>query len=327
MSETAVETAVDIPEISTTANPNGEEVLTPAITTSTSKVPPTLSSITFPAPPPLPSIIVSKDDIKSNIAAYQTLLEAASALRAALEQVAEAGSRFGTALEACADCRGAKTSKDGLSSAAGLQYLAANHHRILAESFPVTFEQPVKEELDSYVELTKEHEEKFQKEAIARTKQLRKTEKQNVKLGKKKQRNLALYREALMDMTSQVDGLERLKYEYFKYSLDITQDISHKILKHATMVVRAEVEMYEGVARKGWSGEGLDDVLAESEDPFQYVPPTTIPELTSEPPHESAIPESVSAETEQPDHEVDQTNEAQPTYEGLGQEWGEGDKE
>ncbi|KAK7205289.1 hypothetical protein BZA70DRAFT_151691 [Myxozyma melibiosi] len=259
MSETIVEQA-------STAAP-----LSPSGTMSTAKFPPTLASITFPAPPPLPKTIVSKDDIESNIAAYETLLTAAAALRTALAQVAEAENDFGAALQACAKCRGAGESRDGLSSASGLQFLAANHQRILAESFPQGFEAPIKNELENYKKLTKTHEENFQKETIARTKQLRKTEKQNVKLGKKKQRNLESYRSALMDLTSQVDGLEKLKYDYFKYSLDITQEISAKILKHATCITRAEVEMFEGVARKGVSGEGLDSVLEHSEDPFQYI--------------------------------------------------------
>ncbi|KAK9450652.1 uncharacterized protein V1518DRAFT_360765, partial [Limtongia smithiae] len=240
----------------------------PVGTTATSKFPPTLESVTFPAPPTLPKTIVTKDDIKNNIAAYETLLQAAATLREALAAVADAENKFGTALEACADCRGAATCEDGLSSAASLQFLSANRHRILSESIPKGFEMPVRLDVDRYAKLTKEHEEKFQKETIARTKQLRKTEKQNVKLGKKKQRNLQLYRQALIDLTAQVDGLEHLKYDYFKYSLDITEDISSKILKQATGIVRAEVEVFEGIARKGYAGEGLDDILSQSMDPF-----------------------------------------------------------
>ncbi|KAK9453606.1 hypothetical protein V1511DRAFT_461826, partial [Dipodascopsis uninucleata] len=242
--------------------------LSPSETLNTAKFPPTLASVTFPAPPPLPKIIVTKDDIENNISAYEDLLSAASAFKQALAVVAEAENKFGTALEACGKCRGASQSEDGLLSTAGLQYLAANHHKILSESITKNFEHPVREEVDRYAKLTKEHEVNFQKDTIARTKQLRKTEKQNIKLGKQKKRNLQLYRSALMDLTTQIDGLERLKYEYFKYSLDITQDISTKILKQATCVVRAEVEIFEGIARKGWNGEGLDDILADSVDPF-----------------------------------------------------------
>ncbi|KAK9388716.1 hypothetical protein V1515DRAFT_597791 [Lipomyces mesembrius] len=278
--------------------------LSPVATVSTSKFPPTLASVTFPAPPTLPKIIVTKDDIKNNVAAYETLLSAAAALRTALAAVAHAENQFGTALETCAKCRGASESEDGLSGAAGLQYLAANHHKILSESFTKGFEQPVQAEVDSYAKLTKEHEDKFQKEVISRTKELRKTEKQNVKLGKKKQRNLALYRSALMDLTAQVDGLEKLKYEYFKYSLDITQDISAKILKQATGIVRAEVEIFEGIARKGWIGEGLDDILSNSTDPFAVEEKAEPPEIVTVLPHESIIPPAPELIT--PDCEEDE---------------------
>ncbi|KAK9376694.1 uncharacterized protein V1513DRAFT_439428 [Lipomyces chichibuensis] len=263
--------------------------LSPVGTVTTSKFPPTLASVTFPAPPTLPKIIVTKDDIKNNVAAYETLLSAAAALRTALAAVAQAENQFGTALETCAKCRGASESEDGLSGAAGLHYLAANHHKILSESFTKGFEQPVQAEVDTYAKLTKEHEDKFQKETISRTKQLRKTEKQHVKLGKKKQRNLALYRSALMDLTAQVDGLEKLKYEYFKYSLDITQDISAKILKQATSIVRAEVEIFEGIARKGWTGEGLDDILSNSTDPFAVEEKEEAPENVAVLPHDEPI--------------------------------------
>ncbi|KAK9481044.1 hypothetical protein V1514DRAFT_324065 [Lipomyces japonicus] len=255
-------------EINVSQEPGDVPTLSPAETANTAKYPATLESITFPAPPALPKIIVTKEDIKNNIEVYESLLAASGKLRKALAAVAEAENEFGTALEASAKCKGASVAEDGLSGSAGLHYLAANHHRILSESFTKGFELPVRASVDTYAKLTKEHEEKFQKETIAKTKELRKTEKQNVKLGKKKQRNLALYRNALIDLTNQVDGLERLKYEYFKYSLDITQDISTKILKHATGIVRAEVEIFEGIAKKGWTGEGLDEVLADSTDPF-----------------------------------------------------------
>ncbi|KAK9468824.1 hypothetical protein V1512DRAFT_65735 [Lipomyces arxii] len=268
--------------------------LSPVGTMATSKFPPTLASITFPAPPPLPKVIVTKEDIRNNVESYENVLAAAATLRLALAAVADAENQFGTALEACSNCRGVGPSEDGLSGAAGLQYLAANHHKILSESFMKGFELPVRSELDTYAKLTKQHEEQFQKETIARTKQLQKTEKQNVKLGKKKQRNLALYRSALMDLTSQVDGLERLKYEYFKYSLDITEDISAKILKQATGIVRAEVEIFEGIARKGWTGEGLDTILESSSDPFAVdydaeEEEKSKPEIHTILPHESIL--------------------------------------
>ncbi|KAK9378862.1 uncharacterized protein V2V93DRAFT_375235 [Kockiozyma suomiensis] len=334
--------------------------LSPSGTMSTAKFPPTLASITFPAPPPLPKTIVSKDDIESNIAAYETLIETASTLRAALAKVAEAENNFGAALQACAKCRGAGESRDGLSSASGLQFLAANHHRILSESFPQGFEAPVASELENYKKLTKTHEEEFQKETIKRTKELRKTEKQNVKLGKKKQRNLETYRSALMDLTNQVDGLEKLKYEYFKYSLDITQDISAKILKQATAITRAEVEMFEGIARKGAFGEGLDVMLEHSEDPFQYIEfrssvteePNTPATVESVLPHESISPSeegiaqdiksseeaAAAAEAVENNYNEDQTRTsaeaasahaesgASPNLEGAADDWKSSDK-
>lgn len=57
-----------------------------------------------PPPPPHPNLYLSGSDVKSFIAAYESLTETAKAYRKELASVASAASAFGAALETCARC-------------------------------------------------------------------------------------------------------------------------------------------------------------------------------------------------------------------------------
>lgn len=101
-----------------------------------------------------------------------------------------------------------------------------------------------------------------------KTQALRAHEADNIRLLKKRVRNLAAYRSSILELTSQLDDIDRLKYEHFVQQYDLAQITSSNVLSCAAAVVRAEVEIYEGIARKGWSGGGLDDLISTGLDPF-----------------------------------------------------------
>lgn len=218
-------------------------------------------------PENLPALITTQE-ISDTLSCYSDVLQAAKHYREAINQAAVAAAQFGEALEECSKCKGAGKSSDGLLAAGGLQYMVSNHEQILARSIETSFEEPVKEQLDVLKSTAEKNENQFKNQLKQQTRQLRAQEKSIEKLAQKKIRNLSEYRLSLQDLTSQIDEIDHLKYNYFQSAYDLVQNTSTKILGHASSVVRAQVEINEGIARKGWSGGGLDDLISTCPDPF-----------------------------------------------------------
>ncbi|KAI5776153.1 hypothetical protein EDC01DRAFT_637036 [Geopyxis carbonaria] len=257
-------------------------------------------SLLTPLPPPLPKHFLTREDVAGSISAYQNLSEAAKGYRKALSLVAATASVFGSALESCARCKGAGDAAGGLMNAGGLQYLIASNMHILSESLYRGFEVPLLHEVDSYKEKTVESEETYKKEAGARSSELRKREKQHLRLSNNKTRNLTAFRSTLVDLTQQIDALEVLRYTHYRTSYDLSQETSTRVLDLSALLIRAEVEIFEKIAQKGWdSSGGLDDLIARSSDPFVILTPggSDEGELFSILPTESILPASQTTVT------------------------------
>lgn len=180
-------------------------------------------------------------------------------------------------------------------NAGGLQYLIASNTHILSESLYRGFEVPLLHELDSYKEKTAENEERYKMEATEKGNELRKREQDHLKLARQRKRSgysplfrqldyfsswtsttaadghedLSAFRSALVDLTRQIDELDNLKYAHYRSALALAQDTSTRILDSSALVVRAEIEIFEKIAQKGWdSSGGLDDLISRSADPF-----------------------------------------------------------
>lgn len=217
--------------------------------------------------PDLPALITSRE-VSETLKKYNTLLNSASKYREALLQVSAAAAEFGASLEDAARCKGAGSSEEALLSAGGLHYLVSNHQQILAKSIQRNFEVPVKKQIVQFQRTMATNEETFKTQLKEKSRLLKRQERENLIMSKKRIRNLAVYRNSLLELTSQIDDIDRLKYEHFIHQYDIAQNTSLNILSYAASVVRAEVEIYEGIARKGWSGGGLDDLISAGSDPF-----------------------------------------------------------
>ncbi|CAZ86657.1 unnamed protein product [Tuber melanosporum] len=260
------------------------------------------ASLNIPPPPPplLPKSFLSRADVAASITAYEELLDSAKTYRKSLATVAAAASAFGAALESCAKCKGAGDTADGLMNAGGLQYLIASNTHILSESLYRGFEVPLLHELDGYKEKTTENEERYKKEADEKSKELRKREREHLKLARQRKRSgysrslffekkmvqlsmwnqpaaadahedLSTFRSALVDLTRQIDELDNLKYAHYREALALSQETSTRILDSSALVVRAEIEIFEKIAQKGWdSSGGLDDLISRSADPFAH---------------------------------------------------------
>lgn len=227
--------------------------------------------------------MLTKSDLDNSTAAYTSLLSTAKSYRQALATLSTAASSFGSALESCARLKEARaavlspsspysgsTTSDTLLAAAGLQHLVANHHQILSETLYRSFEVPLLHELDKWRAAVADEEEGYLVAVRARSREIGRLEKEGLRLHsrQRKRRDVAQFREHLVELTAKLDGLTALHGEHARTLLRESQEASVRIVDASCSLVRAEVDIFESLARKGWTGGGLEDVLEKGVDLF-----------------------------------------------------------
>ncbi|RFU32624.1 hypothetical protein B7463_g3721, partial [Scytalidium lignicola] len=255
---------------------------------STSNPIPSSFNLPLPPAPRPPHAVLTKSDLEQSQAGYSELLSSAKHYRIALAALSTAASTFGSALEACARLKEARSDSlfgsgaslsnsftakgsctaDNLLAASGVHHLIANHQQILSETVYRSFEVPLLHELDQWQRHMEEEEETYQKEAKAMSKEIRRMEKEGLKLHRQRKRDVAKLRNHLVELTTRLDGLTTLHASHSRSLLRDSQETSSKIVEASSSLVRAEVDIFEALARKGWSGGGLDDLLEKGQDLF-----------------------------------------------------------
>ncbi|KAF9879510.1 hypothetical protein CkaCkLH20_03053 [Colletotrichum karsti] len=262
-----------------------------------------LSSFHLPLPPPPRPVhaVLTKPDLEQSQTAYSDLLHTAKAYRVALASLSTAASAFGSALESCARLKEARAESltgsgsnsgggggvgaplsasftaggprgsctaDLLLSASGVHHLVANHQQILSETVYRDFEVPLLHELDKWRQRVDDEEEAYVREVKARSREIQRLEKEGLKLHKQRRRDVGKFRAHLVELTTKLDGLTTLHGDHARTLLRESQDTSGRILEASCSLVRAEVDIFESLARKGWSGGGLDELLEKGADLF-----------------------------------------------------------
>ncbi|KAM5348869.1 hypothetical protein ACJ41O_008692 [Fusarium nematophilum] len=251
-----------------------------------------LSQFSLPLPPPpRPShAVLTKADLELSQHAYSDLVSSAKAYRLALAALSTAASTFGSALEACARLKEARaepigpsasavnmtasfTTKgsctaDMLMSASGVHYLVANHQQILSETVYRSFEVPLLHDLDKWQTVIDDEEETYKQKIRAQSREIKRLEKEGMKLHKQRRRDVGRFRAHLVELTTKLDGLTTLHADHARTLLRESQETSGRIVDASCSLVRAEVDIFEGLARKGWSGGGLDELLEKGQDLF-----------------------------------------------------------
>jgi hypothetical protein len=242
-----------------------------------------------PAPRPLHAVL-TKSDLELSQSAYADLISSAKAYRLALAALSVSASNFGSSLEACARLKEARSdaispgnginslsnswnakgscTADSLLAASGVHQLIANHQQILSEVVYRSFEVPLLHELDSWKRKIEEEEVTYQNSAKAMSKEIRKMEKEGMKVYKSKKRDVKRFREHLVQLTGKLDGLTSLHGGHARGLLRDCQETSGRIVECSAGLVRAEVDIFEALARKGWNGGGLDELLEKGKDLF-----------------------------------------------------------
>ena len=254
-----------------------------------------LSSYNLPLPPPpcAPHAVLSKADLELSQTAYSELLTTAKNYRVALATLSTAASAFGSALEQCARLKEARSealhpqdgslagsfaaragvvTADSLLAASGVHQLIANHQQILSETVYRSFEVPLLHELDGWRRRMEEEEETYRQEVKLQSREIRRMEKEGLKLHKQRKRDVGNFRKHLVELTTKLDGLTTLHGSHARSLLRDSQDVSLKIVESSSSLVRAEVDIFEALARKGWTGGGLDDLLEKGVDLFSNEP-------------------------------------------------------
>ncbi|CAG8974067.1 hypothetical protein HYALB_00009569 [Hymenoscyphus albidus] len=259
---------------------------------STSRPIPSTFNLPPPPPPQSPHAVLTKNDLEASQTAYSEILSSAKAYRLALAVLSSSASTFGSALEACARLKearspsiqssgsmsnsftvhgnpgGSNCTADTLLAASGVHHLIANHQQILSETVYRNFEVPLLSELDQWRRRMEEEEERYQKEAKIMSRDIRKMEKEGLRLHGKRKRDVGAFREHLVKLTQKLDGLTSLHGGHARGLLREGQEMSLGILECSAGLVRAEVDIFEALARKGWTGGGLDELLERGRDLF-----------------------------------------------------------
>ncbi|KAL2020996.1 hypothetical protein VTK56DRAFT_7770 [Thermocarpiscus australiensis] len=251
-------------------------------------------SLPLPPPPRPAHAVLSKADLEHSQAAYADLLASAKAYRLALASLSTAASAFGAALESCARLKEARAdalgpgtaagggggmsnsftanrgacTADTLLTVAGLQHLVANHQHILSETVYRAFEVPLLHELDKWRAAVEDEEDSYARAVAAQSREIRRLEKEGMKLHRQRRRDVAKFRNHLVELTTKLDGLTALHGEHARTLLRESQETSVRIAEASCSLARAEVDIFESLARKGWTGGGLEDVLEKGVDLF-----------------------------------------------------------
>lgn len=235
---------------------------------------PSLNTFTsfMPSVMNLPNIVTYKD-FEVFVSTYQEMLDKADKFQKALMIVSNAANEFGQALENTIDMNpkvnNAKKVSDGLINAGSLQYIVGSNHQILSRLLTTNFIEPLQHELNNLKDDYKSNHDYHQREVKNKSKILRAKELENLSLSKLRTRNLTVYKNNLINLTNQLDEIDRLKYDYYhEVNIMIESFNENQLLIKTGSIIRAELELFEGIARKGWSGGGLDRLLEISPDLF-----------------------------------------------------------
>ncbi|KLT46010.1 hypothetical protein CC85DRAFT_90983 [Cutaneotrichosporon oleaginosum] len=202
-----------------------------------------------------------------------SLMAAAKAYRNALLAMSTATAAFASAMEACSRVKGCREANAGMAGGAGLQYLISNHEQLLADTIYRQFEIPLLETLDNYKMMTAERLASYEKALHSQSDKIRRTEAENMKIGRRRKRDLNQFRAALADLQRQVDELDGIKLAYHEEVLDAEEETWETVLSKVAFVIRSQLDFYEKIAGKA-SDPVLEPLVMSIPDPFDsYGPP------------------------------------------------------
>lgn len=159
-------------------------------------------------------------------------------------------------------------SADSLLAASGLHHLFANHSQILSETVYRSFEVPLLHDFDTWTDAIENESLAYASSTKNLSKEIQYMEKEGLKLHKQRKRDVNKFRNHLVALTGKLDAMTELHGRHARELLRETQDVSNRVVEAVGSLSRAEVEIFDCLARKGWAGGGLDDLLEKGSDIF-----------------------------------------------------------
>ncbi|EJT45987.1 hypothetical protein A1Q1_05533 [Trichosporon asahii var. asahii CBS 2479] len=269
--------------------------------------------------------LISRKDLRASIACFEDLMAAAKAYRNALLAMSSATAAFASAMEACSRVKGCREANAALAGAGGLQFLISNHEQLLADTVYRQFEIPLLEALDNYKLMTSDRLAQYEKALQAQSEKIRRTEAENMKIGRRKKRDLSQFRTALAELQRQVDELDGIKLQYHEEVLEAEEETWDTVLSKVAFVIRSQLDFYEKIAGKA-SDPILEPIVSSIPDPFDALrldsaPASPTPNLTrilnsqSNSIHSSTESSPDKAEHQ---HSVNKEDPRSPSKLGLG---------
>ncbi|KAK4688074.1 hypothetical protein P7C73_g2047, partial [Tremellales sp. Uapishka_1] len=218
-------------------------------------------------------MLITRKDLRQSIACFEELMAAAKAYRNALLAMSSATAAFAAAMEACSRVKGCHSSNAALAGSAGLQFLTSNHEQILADGVYRQFEIPLLEALDNYKREVAERLAIYENGMQEQSNRIRKTEAENLKVGRRRKRDLQSFRLALAELQRQVDELDGLKARYHEEVLEGEDEVWEIVTSKLAFVVRSQLDFYEKIASKA-SDPIIEPLIMSIPDPYDsYGPP------------------------------------------------------
>ncbi|GAA6060103.1 hypothetical protein JCM10212_003511 [Sporobolomyces blumeae] len=215
-----------------------------------------------------PPVIVTRADLRDSVTAYEQLLAAAKSYRNALIAVSAASTDLAGALGQCSRVKGAGESAEHLLAASGLHYMVANSGQVLSDTLYRSFEVPLMTAYDTYVaEIATRHAD-YEALLYEKTAKIRETEAENLKLGKKKARDLNQFRQALAKLTEQVAEVDVCKRSYYSEVLESETEMWNQIDHKVSLLIRSTLDLSDRLASKATSDPVIESMLDEHPDPF-----------------------------------------------------------
>ncbi|KAG9119034.1 hypothetical protein FRC07_006161 [Ceratobasidium sp. 392] len=269
--------------------------------------------------------VITRADLRASADAYENLLSASVKFRESLGGVSRASAEFAEAVEKCSRLKGpSDTCGKDLQAAAGLHHLISNHERILEHTIYHKFEAPLRTGFETYKSTVAARSTAYEQALTEKSRLIRKTEADNMRVGRKKLRDLNSFRAALATLQAQVNDLDKLKTEYYQQVLEHEQNIWDGVLGNVSLVVRSTMDVYDRITAKA-SDPSLEHILASVPDPFDeyasqdsssdaifsILPPLDILAGTKTPTGESTAPGSAGSSASNATAPVPNSNSAQ----------------
>ncbi|KAF9199285.1 hypothetical protein BGZ49_010626 [Haplosporangium sp. Z 27] len=203
-----------------------------------------------------PAVIITRGDQQAAVDQIQLLLTNAKAYRLQMLALSKAAANFGYALEKIAHSKAAV--RDSSNS----------------DTLYKQFEIPLLQHLDTHKANIETAESQYERSMREMSQKIKETEATSLQNGRRRQRDLFQFRQALSTLTMQVDELERIKLEYYFNNLESEQANLQLILQKTSTIVRAEVDIYERIANKGLNDAILEPMTTQGPDPYCTYPTT-----------------------------------------------------